>query len=38
MIIEWVALKAFCLGVFITLYFNRNKKKKVPCFEIKEFR
>lgn len=38
MIVEWVALKAFALGCFITMYFNRNKKRKVTCYEIKEFR
>lgn len=38
MIVEWAALKAFALGVFLTLYFNRKKVRKVPCYEIKEFR
>lgn len=38
MIVEWSLLKAFALGVFITMYFNRKKVRKVPCYEIKEYR
>lgn len=36
--IEWVCLKAFCIGIFIGYKIGKYRNQRAKCFEIKEYR